>query len=1796
PLLDLSVQYADFAAWQRGWLQGEVLETQLGWWKDRLAGSPAVIELPADRPRPPVQSARGGRLGYALPEELSRGLQMLVRSEGATLFMALLAGFQALLARTTGRVDLPVGTPIANRNRAEVEDLIGFFVNTLVMRGDLSGDPSFRELLARSREAALGAYAHQDVPFEKLVEELRPERDLSHSPLFQAMVILQNAPMEALELPDLTVVPVGTDSGTTKFDLRLALMQTPEGLAGSLVYNRDLFDATTVERLGGYLENLLSAAVVNPELPLSELPLLGEAERRQLVEWGNARSASDGPALLHRLFEVQTSERTAVTCNGEHLTYRELDARANQLAHALIAKGVRPGDLVGLQLERSLDMVVAVLGVLKAGGAYLPLDPTYPEERLTFAIEDSQVNVVVTQEWLDRAEIERHSPESPLVEVTPDFPAYVIYTSGSTGRPKGVVVTHANATRLLSATDGWFGFGSDDVWTLFHSYAFDFSVWELWGALLYGGRLVVVPYWVSRSPEAFYELVRDERVTVLNQTPSAFRQLIWAEQSILTSLGQSNPELALRYVVFGGEALELASLAPWYERHAEDRPRLVNMYGITETTVHVTYRPLSQKDVEEARGSAIGVPIPDLSLRVLDRDLRLQPIGVPGEIHVGGEGLALGYLGRPELTAERFVPDPFGLPGARLYRSGDLARYLADGDVEYLGRIDHQVKIRGFRIELGEIEAALTSQPEIREAVVLAREDKPGDKRLVAYLVAERELPSGELRERLKAKLPEYMVPAAFVTLPALPLTSNGKVDRKALAAPEAVSVQKGERTAPRTALERFLADLWQGSLGSDEVGIEDDFFELGGNSISGAILINRLQEALDEIVQVVVIFDAPNVGRMAAYLIENHAEAVARVWGEESLGGAAVSRRQAERVDEARVEQMRALVRPLPSLESKGPKNPPAVFVLAPPRSGTTLMRVMLGGHSRLFAPPELELLSYNTLAERKATYAGRDAFWLEGLVRAVMEIRSCTAEEATETISAWENERWTARQAYGQLQEWLGERILVDKTPSYALDSAILQRAEEDFEEPLYVHLVRHPYGMIRSFEEAKLDQIFFRQEHPFERRELAELIWLVSQENILRFLDEIPSRRWHRVHFEELLRESETVLRRLCEFLGLEFDPAMVRPYENKSRRMTDGIHAESRMLGDVKFHTHSGIDANTAERWRETYQEDFLGSPTVRMAEALGYDLPAGKGAAIPRRDWKVDELRPLSFAQERLWFLDQLEPESIAYNLAGAVRLAGPLDIAALIGALDGIVRRHESLRTTFVEKDGQAWQTVAERAPLNLPLCDLSGLHSGEEEARRVVVAEARRIYGLTRGPLARFTLLRLGEHEHVLLIGMHHIVSDGWSLNIFVREFDALYRSLATGEPAVLPDLPIQYSDFSAWQRQWLSGQVLGERLAWWTQRLSGAPQVVELPLDRPRPPVQSHRGAHEVATFGNGLGTRLEELSRRLGVTPFMILVAGYTALLSRYSGQTDIVVGTPIANRAHAEVENLIGFFANTLALRIDLSGELVFQELVGRVREMALGAYARQDVPFERLVNELRLERSLSHTPVFQTLLSLQNIPPSDLDMAGLKLSPMEIEVGRSQFDFSLFLFPLPDGGIRVWAEYVGDLFDASTAARILGHFQILLEGAVAVPETPLSGLPLLTPAERMQFAQVEHRGHTEGLLHALFETQARHTPKAVALVAGGDRLTYAELDKRSAQLAARLQALGIGPEIGVAVCQERTTDLIVSLLGVLRSGGFYVPVDPRYPEERQRFLVEDSGARLVLTRERMAELLAEAVSS
>ncbi|MFP3939552.1 MAG: amino acid adenylation domain-containing protein, partial [Thermoanaerobaculia bacterium] len=887
PPRPLPVQYADFAAWQRRWLTGDVLEAHLEFWRRRLEGVPERLELPTDRPRPAVQTTRGGTVRGPLSVPSGAGPARLAQDHGATPFMVLLAAFEAVLSRYSGQSRLAVGTPIANRRHRKLEDLIGFFANTLVLDTDLAGDPAFSELLERAREVTLDAFAHQDLPFEKLVEDLKPSRDLGYSALFQVMFVFQNAPAPPLEGPGLTLRPLPIEGETAHFDLTLTVTDG-EPLEAKLSFNRDLFDETTARRLLEHLRRLLAAVARDPSSRLGELPLLGAGERQQLLrEWNREVTTTPSERTLHGSFREQAErspESEAVVCGAERVTYGELAGRADRLAARLVACGVRPGERVALLLERSVETVVAVLGVLRAGGAYVPVDPAHPDERLRFLLGDAGPRLVVThrelEERLDPLDVQvlaldrepaggaSAAPPSE-VPVPPGEAAYVIYTSGSTGRPKGVVVTHRNAVRLFEATARRFGFGPEDTWTLFHSYAFDFSVWELWGALLHGGRLVVVPYLTSRSPREVHDLLARERVTVLNQTPTAFREL----RRVAVEAAEPD-RLALRWVIFGGEALDAGTLRPWFERHGDREPRLVNMYGITETTVHVTFRPLARED-GESHGSAIGAAIPDLGLRLLDREGRPVPMGVSGEMSVAGAGVATGYLGRPGLTAERFVPDPWAdAAGARLYRSGDLARYRADGGLEYLGRLDHQVKIRGFRIELGEVEAVLTEHPRVAAAVVLARGDARGEgSRLVAYAVPDEpgaEGPSGsEIRRHAAARLPDYMVPAAVVLLERLPMTPNGKLDRRALPEPDRGGETDGPAEAPRTATEEVLAALWEEVLGVEAVGVHDDFFALGGHSLLATQVVARATRSFGVEVSLRTLFERPTVAALAAAVEE---------------------------------------------------------------------------------------------------------------------------------------------------------------------------------------------------------------------------------------------------------------------------------------------------------------------------------------------------------------------------------------------------------------------------------------------------------------------------------------------------------------------------------------------------------------------------------------------------------------------------------------------------------------------------------------------------------------------------------------------------------------------------------------------------------------------------------------------------------------------------------------------------------------------------------------------------------------
>jgi amino acid adenylation domain-containing protein/FkbM family methyltransferase len=1411
PLPELPIQYADFAVWQREWLQGEELANQLAFWREQLAGAPQVLNLPLDRQRPAVQSGRSVTRGVTLPG-LAAAVHELCRREGVTVFMVLLGAWTALLGRLAGQRDVLVGSPIAGRHRQELEGLIGLFVNTLVMRTDLSGSPGFGELLGRIRRMALDAYTHPDLPFERLVAELVTERNLAHAPLCQVLFGVQAAPMAlSLALPGMTVQPLAVRSGSVKVDLVLGLEQWGGGFAGGLEYDAALFDGATIERLAGHLGCLLAGALAEPSRAIEELPLLGAAQRAQLVwEWNQpvaTAAAGEAPLPLHRLFEAQAARRplaTAVVHDVDALTYGELDERANRLARRLRGLGVGPGARVGLCAERSLDMIVGLLAILKAGGAYLPLDPTYPHERLAFMLADAGAALVLTQErlrdrlpqlppadgaaaggcrvvLLDGEEGRFEAEAAPAVLSSgagggagvdekdlpggagPDDIAYVIYTSGSTGTPKGVEVSHANVARLLTAAREWFDFGPNDVWTLFHSYAFDFSVWEIWGALAAGGQLVVVPYDVSRTPAAFLSLLATERVTVLNQTPSAFRQLVQAA----CAGGGPVPELGLRWVIFGGEALDPRLLAPWIARYGDEAPRLVNMYGITETTVHVTYQRVRASDLAAAGGgSVIGRPIPDLSVHLLDRRLHLLPPGAPGEIHVGGAGVARGYLGRPELTAGRFLPDPWSaLPGSRLYRTGDLARRLPDGRLEYLGRTDSQVKIRGFRIELGEIEAALGSHPAVAAAVVEARWDPagaaaggaavpggpaagepatdgpaaaeaaaggPAEPRLVAWVVAAAQPAptTSELRAWLGRTLPDHMLPAAFVFLPALPLTPSGKVDRRVLPAPERVRPElEAAFGAPRTPAEELLAALWCDVLDLEQVGVEDNFFALGGHSLLATRVTSRIQEVFGVTLPLRAFFDAPTV--------------------------------------------------------------------------------------------------------------AG------------------------------------------------LGVQIEILRSAGAAPQRAPLGRADRS--QPL-------------------------------------------------------------------------------------------------------------------------------------------------------------------------------PASFAQQRLWFMDQLDPGSAAYNMPAAAALTGRLDVAALAAALSEVVQRHEVLRTHFAAVGGEPVQIIAPRAAVALPLVDLGGLPAAvlEGEAGRVAEAEVRRPFDLAQGPLLRSALLRLAAERHAILLTMHHIVSDGWSQAVLVEELGVLYEAFRAGRPSPLPSLPVQYADFAVWQRQWLAGERLAEQLAYWTRHLDGAPPLLALPYDRPRPSRPRYRGGAHPFRIPREVTVALKALGRREGTTLFMTLLAAWSILLHRYSGQSDLVVGSNIANRRLLSLEGLIGLFANTVALRVAWTEEPTVRELLVHVRRVVLEAQDHQDFPFEKLVEALRPERDETYHPLFQVMLVMQESLPRPAAQA-LAASQLGIPVRSSKFDLTLYVMEEADQ-IAAELEYDADLFDAATVADLAGQLAAVLQALPAAIDLPISAVPLASAPE------------------------------------------------------------------------------------------------------------------------------------
>ncbi|QKG84716.1 amino acid adenylation domain-containing protein [Kroppenstedtia pulmonis] len=1434
-------------------------KAEVAYWKDYLAGFPSATPLGLEQSSEREEDRTEDSVEYIcqLTKGESEEWQSLAKRNGWSLETLLEGAWAVLLSRYSGEKEVLFGTKYHVQSPREEG-----WPRWLPLRVSVPGDSSGKGLFDHLEEDRVLRIFHGSCP----AEDIRHASEVPGKyPLFESGVSVDRSTLSG------KMVEKEERVGPAVMAVVLEWAVCDQAEIRLRVDPRRI-DRDTALRILGHVRSVLSGLIHEPEQTLSAISCLTAEELKLWEKWqGGMRNFSADQTLIE-LFEQQVRlypEAPALQYGEESLTYRELNQRSNRLAHYLRSWGVGPDNLVGLCVDRSKDLVVGILGILKAGGAYVPLDPANPEERLAYIVNDTQISIVVTQRCMseklsqtDYRQVLLDGDELTGLPLRDDNPvsggttenlAYVIYTSGSTGKPKGVMVSHKNVVRLFSSTKSWFEFDKNDVWTLFHSYAFDFAVWEMWGALLHGGKLVIVPYEVSRSPEDFYRLLVQEKVTVLNQTPSAFRQLIEAEARI------GVPDaLALRFVIFGGEALDIPMLRPWFDRHGDSTPRLINMYGITETTVHVTYYPLTIADLDSSQGSVIGKPIPDLKVRLMDIHGQLTPVGVIGEMYVGGDGVARGYLNRPDLTKERFMDHPFSnVSEGRMYRTGDLARLLSDGNLEYIGRVDHQVKIRGFRIELGEIESVLTQHEEVKEALVLVQEDEKSDKRLVAYIVAEEGTTTAVIRNHLLKMLPGHMIPAHFVFLPVFPLTPNGKIDRKALPAPD-FTLSDLEYTAPRNNDEKKVADLFAEVLGTDRVGIHHSFFEMGGHSLLATKVLLRFRDLFGTTVSFPIFFEFPTVAELVPLLVRNRKE--------------------------------------------------------------------------EMSAPPL-------------------------------------------------------------------------------------------------------------------------------------------------------VPVNR------------------------------------------------------------------------------EDTL----------------------------------PLSFAQQRLWFIDRVVSRKELYNLPYAWRICGNLNTEALQQAFNHLLERHEVLRTVIREVEGEGRQVILPFKETELPVLDWCFKEQNQRESdwSLWIRQEADHVFDLSQGPLIRTHLIRMEEEEYILVCNMHHIVSDGWSMGIFLQEWFRLYEEYAEGVPAGLEELPVQYADFAVWQRKWMSGEISEKQLAYWKKELAGDLPVLQLPHDYPRPAVQSYEGACHRIRLPGKLKERLVEFGRNEGATLFMTLMAAYQGFLSRYTGQEEVLVGSPVANRNHEKIEGLIGFFVNTLVFRSDVSDKPSFRELLARVRGKALAAFANQDVPFEKVVDEVMPERSSSYSPLFQTLFVLQNASIQKVSLKGLEVESLEIEQTTSKFDLTLSVEE-ENKELTVSFEYNRSLFHGDTIRRFAEHFHHWLEQVLQYPNERLNHLSWITEEEREQVVTTWNRTTRsypkQASLAVLFEEQVQRRPKAVALVSQGETVTYKELNRQANQIAHTLIRRGIGPESRVGLCLERSTDMVAGLLGILKAGGAYVPLDPEYPRERLVLMMEDAQPEVVLTRNKWLSTL------
>ncbi|MEN5236032.1 non-ribosomal peptide synthetase [Pseudomonas sp. TWI923] len=1458
-LPELPLGYADYGSWQRQWLADGESARQLDYWKHALGDELPVLDLCTDQPRASQQHKRAARHSLKVPTRLATALKDLARDQQASLFMVLLAGWQALLHRYTGQGDIRVGVPNANRPRLETQGMVGFFINTQVLRAELDGRLPFAQLLGQVRQATLQAQAHQDLPFEQLVEALPQAREQG---LFQVMFNHQQRDLSALRrLPGLLAEELPWHSREAKFDLQLHSEEDHQGrLTLAFDYAAGLFEAATVKRLANHLLAFFEQVCAQPQLALAEVQLLDEPSRAQLLHWGQAPVAQPQQLLVEQLNEQArlTPERTALVWDGGQLTYGELHQQANRLAHYLRDKGVGPDTCVAIALERSPQLLVGLLAILKAGGAYVPLDVDYPAERLAYMLKDCNAGLLLSHSSqletlpevdgvsaiaLDQLHLDSWPSQAPGLHLHGDNLAYVIYTSGSTGQPKGVGNTHGALAERLQWMQQAYALDDNDVLMQKAPISFDVSVWECFWPLITGCKLVLAGPGEHRDPQRIAQLIQQHGVTTLHFVPPLLQ--VFVQEPLAAGC------TSLRRLFSGGEALSAAlrdrvlQLLPQVQLH--------NRYGPTETAINVTHWHCQASDGER---SPIGRPLGNVLCRVLDDEFELTPPGVPGELCLGGAGLARGYLGRPGLTAERFVPQPDG-EGARLYRSGDRARWHARSEsLEYLGRLDQQVKVRGFRVEPEEVQAVLLAQPGVQQALVLIHKDAVGAQ-LVGYYsgVEQTDAVLGALAERL----PAYMVPAQLIHLAQMPLGPSGKVDRKALPAPV---WQQRDHVEPQTELQQQVAAIWREVLNLPQVGLHDDFFALGGHSLLATQIVSRSRQALDVELPLKALFEASELGAFCA----------------------------------------------------------------------------------------------------------------------------------------------------------------------------------------------------------------------------EIARL---------------------------------------------------------------------------------------------RESGERNLQG--------------------AIARVDRR--QVVPLSYSQQRMWFLWQMEPDSPAYNVGGMARFKGVLHVDAFERALQALIVRHETLRTTFPSIDGKAYQCVDDDSHLQLQWHDFSALPDEARQQRLQQLADdqAHQPFDLARGPLLRACLVKAGEREHYFVLTLHHIVTEGWAMDIFARELGELYEAFVDERESPLAPLPVQYLDYSVWQRQWLESGEGARQLAYWQDRLGDEHPVLALPADRPRPAVQSHRGELYRFDLDPTLVKRVHAFNGQRGLTLFMTMTATLAALLHRYSGQRDLRIGAPVANRIRPESEGLIGAFLNTQVLRCEVDGQMSASALLDQVRSAIIDGQSHQDLPFEQLVEALQPPRSSAYNPLFQVMCNVQRWAfQQSRELVGMQVDYLVNDASATKFDLYLEVTDL-DGRLGCCFTYSRDLFDEPRIARMAEHWQQLLEALLDNPAQRLCELPMLAEAEQQVLVgqlQGQQDFELNQTLHGLFAAQAERTPEALALTFADQHLSYAELDQQANRLARALRERGVGPQVRVGLALERSLEMVVGLLAILKAGGAYVPLDPEYPLDRLRYMIEDSRLGLLIGQRSLLETLGE----